>query len=182
MVLPQGVEPIINTNSIVDRELQPSTDSRNIKEFPAMIIYCITYNKPHSNPKFCSRSCAATHNNKGVRRHGKSCNNCKTCNKPTTSSRQTFCSHRCAAASRKVSEEQKRARNAAAQSAYRAKQYRLLDPTASKNLIKEMYVNCPAGYEVDHIVPLSLGGKHHENNLQYLLKKHNRSKNNHYIG
>ena len=68
------------------------------------------------------------------------------------------------------------------QSLYRAKGYRLLAPGADKQKIKEIYLNCPAGYEVDHIVPLSLGGLHHEDNLQYLTIEENRRKGNRWIG
>src|SRR6185369_634863 len=39
--------------------------------------------------------------------------------------------------------------------------------------IRKFYVNCPLGYEVDHIKPLSKGGKHHISNLQYLTKEDN---------
>ena len=34
----------------------------------------------------------------------------------------------------------------------------------------------PEGHEVDHVIPLSKGGLHHEGNLQYLLKLDNRRK------
>jgi len=44
--------------------------------------------------------------------------------------------------------------------------------------IRDFYLNCPKGYEVDHIVPLSRGGKHHPNNLQYLTMSENRRKHN----
>lgn len=74
-----------------------------------------------------------------------------------------------------------RARNAQAQSKYRAKKYRVLDPSANKEKILEFYKNRPEGYEVDHIIPLSRGGKHHESTLQYLLKEENRKKNNHFV-
>ena len=84
----------------------------------------------------------------------------------------------CHGTSRKKSENDIRKNNAARQSRYRAKQYRVLDPTADKEKIKEIYLNCPEGYEVDHIIPLSKGGKHHEDNLQYLTISENRRKNN----
>lgn len=35
-------------------------------------------------------------------------------------------------------------------------------------LIAKIYAECPKGYHVDHIIPLSKGGLHHENNLCYL--------------
>lgn len=48
--------------------------------------------------------------------------------------------------------------NALRQSRYRAKKYRVLAEDANHDKIKEIYMNCPKGHEVDH----------HENNLQYL--------------
>ena len=44
--------------------------------------------------------------------------------------------------------------------------------------LKEIYQNCPEGHEVDHIIPLSRGGLHHQDNLQYLTREQNRSKSN----
>ena len=46
-----------------------------------------------------------------------------------------------------------------------------------KELIGKFYKNCPIGYEVDHIIPVSKGGEHCLSNLQYLTREHNRSKN-----
>ena len=45
-----------------------------------------------------------------------------------------------------------------------------------KILIRKFYDNCPEGYEVDHIVPISRGGKHCLSNLQYLTPEENRKK------
>jgi 5-methylcytosine-specific restriction endonuclease McrA len=43
-------------------------------------------------------------------------------------------------------------------------------------LIKYFYRNCPKGYEVDHIIPISKGGTHTLSNLQYLKPRQNRRK------
>lgn len=54
---------------------------------------------------------------------------------------------------------------------------------ADLDAIKEFYKNCPAGYEVDHIIPLlgqNVCGLHVLSNLQYLLKTDNRRKGNKY--
>jgi 5-methylcytosine-specific restriction endonuclease McrA len=45
-----------------------------------------------------------------------------------------------------------------------------------KELIGRFYKNCPKGYEVDHIIPVSKGGKHILSNLQYLTANENRQK------
>ena len=61
---------------------------------------------------------------------------------------------------------------------------RLLKATpkfANLNKIKEIYKNCPEGYEVDHIIPLNnsiVCGLHVEWNLQYLTVRENRQKGN----
>jgi hypothetical protein len=54
---------------------------------------------------------------------------------------------------------------------------------ANLEKIKEIYLKCPKGKVVDHIVPLHgkiVSGLHVHNNLQYLTPKQNLKKNNKY--
>jgi hypothetical protein len=45
-------------------------------------------------------------------------------------------------------------------------------------LLRLIYLNCPKGYHVDHIIPLTEGGFHHPGNLQYLPAIINMKKGN----
>jgi hypothetical protein len=74
--------------------------------------------------------------------------------------------------------EQKAAQNSLNVHNYRARKNKATCPTADMKLIKLIMENCPEGYEVDHIVSMSKGGKHHEDNLQYLPAMENRRKSN----
>jgi|TARA_B110000908_G_C9870492_1_gene278135 5-methylcytosine-specific restriction endonuclease McrA len=63
----------------------------------------------------------------------------------------------------------------------RARQLNQTPPTADNQIIKEIYLNCPKDFEVDHIIPLSRGGLHHQDNLQYLTPLENKRKGNRII-
>lgn len=68
---------------------------------------------------------------------------------------------------------------------YRAKQLRATPKWANLEAIKEFYMKCPIGFEVDHIIPLQgrdVSGLHVLENLQYLPMSLNRKKKNHFDG
>tara|TARA_Y100000310_G_scaffold197238_1_gene197312 strand:- start:467 stop:853 length:387 start_codon:yes stop_codon:yes gene_type:complete len=120
---------------------------------------------------------------------------CKNCNKsffqPKHSGKRTFCSMSCAGKYnvpkgtivtyhnhlKKPKEHHLRMRRKD-QANRRARILNQTSPSADKQLIKEIYLNCPEGYEVDHIIPLSKNGLHHQDNLQYLTSIENRKKGN----
>lgn len=66
---------------------------------------------------------------------------------------------------------------------YRSRKLNQTPSWANLDKIKEIYLNCPYGFHVDHIVPLKgrlVAGLHVENNLQYLPAKENLAKRNIY--
>lgn len=75
------------------------------------------------------------------------------------------------------SDKEKAAINKMRVNEYRARKYNATPVDADLKLIRKIYRQCPDGYEVDHIIALSEGGLHHENNLQYLPALENRKKN-----
>jgi len=133
--------------------------------------------------KFCCRSCSTTYNNTGIRRHGAAPPPCAGCGKITNNSKSIYCSKECAAnAIRKYSPKEskiiKRKRQRIATAHYRCKIRNQTPAWADSQAIKDFYNNCPKGYEVDHIIPVSKGGLHSMENLQYLPMSENRRKNN----
>ena len=66
----------------------------------------------------------------------------------------------------------------------RAARLQRLPAWANKTAIKEFYLNCPEGFQVDHIIPLrgkTVSGLHILENLQYLPAKENLSKGNKFV-
>jgi 5-methylcytosine-specific restriction endonuclease McrA len=99
--------------------------------------------------------------------------------------RLRFCSHSCSSKFRYLGEDHKRAVLNSIAARRRCRMKDAFDETADQQKINEIYceakrltekTNIP--YEVDHIIPISKGGKHHEDNLQILLCNENRKKNN----
>lgn len=94
-----------------------------------------------------------------------------------------FCSHSCSAKFRYLGEEHKRAVLNSIAARRRCRMKDAFDETANQQKINQIY--CKAKeltedtgipYEVDHIVPISKGGKHHEDNLQIITMSENRKK------
>lgn len=77
--------------------------------------------------------------------------------------------------------EHKRRRHNAETIRHKAEKLKRTPPWADIEAIKQFYLNCPEGYEVDHIIPLrgkNVSGFHTLENLQYLKSEVNRKKSN----
>lgn len=131
--------------------------------------------------KFCSRRCSATFHNRARQKF----RNCLACLKPHKNT--LYCSYKCSANSRSnrwdhlsadVRKEKDRVDNLAAVRRYQARRYSQTPIDADQYQIREIYGHCPDGHEVDHVIPISKGGLHHQHNLQYLLMLDNRRKSN----
>lgn len=137
----------------------------DLDRYQAALTNCKSCDKkfrPGQKKFFCSQSCAASYNNTVyVKRKKKE--------KPPKV--------KVPRAKKIYTEEEKKAKNVANVQAYRARKYSATLPDTDIKLIHKIYTLCPEGYEVDHIIALSEGGPHHQNNLQYLPAMENRKKN-----
>lgn len=165
-------------------------NERRAKLAPIACVECgESFQPDKSDRKFCGRSCAMTHNNKGVDRHAKSRpkpkdsgNECLVCKKIT--SNKKYCGYDCSATARSFhadKEMRKKAKRRRQREGWYRYHARRLGQTPHDVDVKELqriYFECPDGYEVDHRIPISKGGLHHPDNLQYLPKLENRRKGN----
>jgi predicted nucleic acid-binding Zn ribbon protein len=149
-----------------------------MKECNCLECHTTFIRKPGSHGKFCTKSCAAIFNNRNRIRVSKSYT-CPQCNTQFTK-KQKFCSRRCGwnYKKRNHSIEYIRAYGAEKYKRYIARRKYQTPVGEDIQAIREFYRACPEGYEVDHIVPISKGGAHSIDNLQYLTKSDNRKKSN----
>lgn len=56
---------------------------------------CKQCDKETDNAKFCSKSCSASYNNTGIRRHGKGPGECLNCSHPLNRSDKKYCNNKC---------------------------------------------------------------------------------------
>lgn len=149
----------------------------NYNKNPSICKYCtkmLNYKKRKN--RFCNNSCAASFNNKGIRRHGNDLNECLMCGEKTKRSGSIYCGVKCSSQSRITSKRAKQINQNIRSQKYRARLKNAIASDANIELIRLIYEHCPKGYHVDHIIPLNKGGHHHENNLQYLPSKINMTK------
>lgn len=151
------------------------------KKKPGECGYCGNCQAPlkPGQRKFCSSSCSASITNRS--RSGRPVERpCAGCGSQTKN--RKFCSTKCSGNSRRKPEDHKRrVSRLNSRIGFRLYCARLADAVpvgTDMRVVREIYANCPAGYDVDHIIPITRGGLHHPENLQYLPSSANKSKGN----
>jgi hypothetical protein len=96
-----------------------------------------------------------------------------------------FCSHECSSKSRYLGESHKKSMLNSVAARRRAYMHDAYDETSDEKEIVKFYNKAKLlteetgiPHEVDHIIPISRGGKHHQSNLQILTRSKNRRKHN----
>jgi len=173
------------TNGIKGGQARQRLQQEKYLANPSFCVHCSAMlPQEKKNNKFCSRSCAASFNNTVSPKRVAKTHDCPQCGTEFKVADGKYCSPKCYDIHRrkyKTLEEQqiairKKVREVSAN--YRAKVRNQTPASADRKAIKEFYDNCPEGYEVDHIIPISKGGLHVLENLQYLTIKENRQKSN----
>tara|TARA_R100000664_G_C2653104_1_gene72812 strand:- start:53 stop:439 length:387 start_codon:yes stop_codon:yes gene_type:complete len=86
---------------------------------------------------------------------------------------------------RKENLEKRRSINNYYSRLYKVRKKQACPSWANLEKIKEIYLNCPKGFQIDHIIPLNnsvVCGLHVEYNLQYLPALENQKKSNKFDG
>lgn len=103
------------------------------------------------NNIFCSHSCAASFNNKGVRKHGQLPPNCLICSAKTSYSARKYCSRECFFAGRKK-ESHKSITNGSVHHPYRLRNFLIETRGYGCEICKNStWMNKPIPIELDHI-------------------------------
>jgi 5-methylcytosine-specific restriction endonuclease McrA len=173
------------TNGIKGGQARQRLQQEKYLANPAFCTHCnIMLPQEKKNNKFCSRSCSASFNNTVSPKRVAKIHNCPQCNTETKVADGKYCSAECHNIHRrkyKTPEDQKiatRKKVREVSANYRAKIRNQTPLDADRKAIKEFYDNCMPGYEIDHIIPISKGGLHTLENLQYLTIRENRQKSN----
>lgn len=178
LFIPRSDSPGIFCSKSCNAKYHNARRPKKIKELPNTCLCC---NAPIvKTNKFCNRSCAASYNNKQRQPKYSVEKNCTQCNILLTGVQKIFCSRQCSGKARRKNRsiEYYKAINRETYRRYIARRKWQTPIGEDINAIKQFYLNCPEGYEVDHIIPISKGGAHSLENLQYLTKEENRRKSN----
>ena len=73
-----------------------------MKQVQLVCLKCKNTFEGHKSRKFCSRSCSASYNNKGTRRHKGDLPTCGFCNKKLPEINRKYCNPKCQASKQKI--------------------------------------------------------------------------------
>lgn len=148
------------TNRILNDYVFPQVDKAVAKPWRTRLLELIEYKtcylckeiKPFSDFYICPSM------NKGIKNRSEYMYRCKACDTAWTLKK-----YKCYPYIHRAANNKYRALKYNSESMY----------NADEDKIKLIYKECPVGYEVDHIIPISKGGMHNEYNLCYLTREDN---------